>query len=196
MGDNRQSPLIIVWRDLLNIPYSVRPSLNDTYKNISFLTVEEGRDLSVGNVLNEFSYAIYATSGLLIFFIFLMIIACYNLDNRISHTDYMLDTRNLRSTYVHSITTLIVPEGEFHERAKFEFKKHSLFLFLVIACRIVYMFIFTFTFFVLVFQYVNSRSFYVLNQYSSFANDRDDKLLNISSEIEEFYNSETRKIIR
>ena len=169
LTDNRDRPLIIVWYDLIAVPYSLRPSLNDKWFNFTFNKLNEGDDLSLKKIFQRFKVAIWSATGLLSGFAFIMMIAFIVSDDKISNKDYMLDTRDIRTTYIHSVNTLVVPQSDLQSRSKFSVSKHGLWLVLVVAFRLVYMFVFTFIFFGYIFETINEKSFIILKQYNTFA---------------------------
>ena len=74
-------------------------------------------------------------------------------------------------------------------KARFSLKRHGLWVFFTIGCRLVYMFVFTFFFFGILFETINQESFDVLSQYNTFAKERDSQLLNFSQAIAAYYYS-------
>ncbi|ETO26448.1 hypothetical protein RFI_10688 [Reticulomyxa filosa] len=191
--DSRQDPLLIVWYDILGIPYGVRPKLLFQYKNLTFIEVHSGNPFSFSDLLTTGSFKIpfYSMISLLIMFILLSIAGVIKgkKGRAITKADYIIDTRNLRSVFQNLPETVVVEEKYLKSRSKFKFYKHGPYLCIVLLGRLAYMFVFTLTFFYLVFESVNKQHFEVLGQYHKFANNRDDQLWNLSAEIETYYNS-------
>ena len=167
----------------------MRPSLTDTWRNLTFDKIDEGQDLGLEHVLKRFDISTYASCTLLASFVMVVVFACITADKAIAKQDYMLDTRNIRTTYIHSVNTLVASQSNLESRSKFNFNRHKWWLIVVIIMRIVFMFVYTFSFFRLVFVTINQSSFDVLKQYNDFAHQRDSQLANISSMIEQHYYS-------
>ena len=187
--DNRKAPLIVVWYDLLDVPYSLRPSINYTYQNFTWTKRDDPIDLSVDEIIKNLYSATIASCILFVLFLGIMIWACIRSDDAVLKANYMLDTRNIRTTYVQSVTTLIAPQSEFEQKSKFDCKKHSPWLIAVVIARLIYKSVFTFTFFGIVFQLINHDSFQIIKQYPQFAHERDYQITNMSKNIESYYYS-------
>src|SRR5689334_11045090 len=71
--DSRENPLIIVWYDILGIPYGVRPSLSFEYENMTFIEVNSGNPFSFADLLTTGAFKIpfYSMITLLVLFVLL-----------------------------------------------------------------------------------------------------------------------------
>ena len=75
-GDNRDNPLIVVWYDLLSIPYSIRPTLDYEYYNMTLMDVGKGREFGISELWNHFKPALIGAAILIASFIVISLIAC------------------------------------------------------------------------------------------------------------------------
>eukprot|EP01083_Nonionella_stella_P179915 640099_1 len=195
-GDARNAPLIAVWYDLLSIPYAVRPELGYEYVNLTFSPIKEGDDFGIEDAFKTFQPAIVATGILFVCFVGVMLLACFLSSDKKTKTDFMIDTRNLKTTFKHTPETIIVPGNEIESRARFSCARHGPWLLVVLVARLMYMFIFTFTFFWVLFQTINKEHFDTLASYDQFALERDTQLKWLSGLVEVHYTNESDRMER
>jgi hypothetical protein len=196
--DDRDAPFIVVWYDLLSIPYSLRPPLNYTWTNYTLMDIKEGEQFGFDDLRQDdrFIVPIFVAVGLIGLFVCIMIASCLRIGERVQKSQFMLDTRNLKEVFMHKKDWLVVPEADIVNRSRFNPFTHGPYLLVVFLARLAYMVVFTFTFFYLVFQTINKEHFDVLDQYDHFAKDRDNQLKNMSQNVEEYYYNETERMER
>ena len=192
LTDSRHNPLIVVWYDLLNVPYALRPSLTDSFDELHLSELEPTPALGIHDLVSDFTPALIATGVLLVLFIIVMIVACYVTDGPTIKSDYMLDIRGYKCTF--KTDELNNGADNIESRAKFVCRKHGPWLIVVLASRIAYMTVYTFTFFLLVFRRLNNESFHRVIEYNDFASETQDQLLSLSRDIDMYYYNETERI--
>ena len=193
LTDSRNNPLIVVWYDLLNVPYALRPTLTDTFDEFYFPPDAPIPSFGFESLWNDFKEALIVGGVLLGLFSVVMLIACFAGEFQ-TKRDYMLDTRGYRCTFKHTTETLVIGLDDIKSRSRFSWCKHGPWLIVVLVARIAYMTIYTFTFFLLIFQRLNNSSFTKIDQYNEFAVQRDEQLVDFSNEIEIYYDNETDRL--
>eukprot|EP01084_Bolivina_argentea_P270301 459572_1 len=195
-GDARNAPLIAVWYDLLSVPYSIKPELGYEYLNMTLHEPAQGAQFGLEDAMVTFQPAIVASGILFACFLAVMLLSCFVSGSKKSKKDFMIDTRNLKTTFRHTPETIICPPSEIQNRARFSCARHGPWLLVVLVARLFYMFIFTFTFFYLVFQAINKPHYDTLGEYDYFAVGRDAQLVSYSKDIEIYYANETNRMER
>eukprot|EP01084_Bolivina_argentea_P270302 459575_1 len=156
----------------------------------------QGAQFGLEDAMVTFQPAIVASGILFACFLAVMLLSCFVSGSKKSKKDFMIDTRNLKTTFRHTPETIICPPSEIQNRARFSCARHGPWLLVVLVARLFYMFIFTFTFFYLVFQAINKPHYDTLGEYDYFAVGRDAQLVSYSKGIEVYYANETARMER
>ena len=126
-SDNRNAPLIVVWYDLLSIPYSLRPKLNYQYYNITLMDVGKGQEFGINDIWYNFKNVIIAIGIFLSSIIVCAIITCLFVKKKNKNrNEYMLKTYNLRTAYHQNIENEILPKIYAQNKSKFRCKTWSM----------------------------------------------------------------------
>ena len=118
-GDMRTAPLIVTWSDITTLPYSLRPELDYEYTNLTFTEVSQGTQFGLTDIWDTFQAAIIATAILFCCFLAVMILSCFVSGDRKTRYDFMIDTRNLKTTFRHTPDTLMLPPKDILSRSRF-----------------------------------------------------------------------------
>ena len=188
-ADNRVAPLVVVWYDLLSIPYAIRPSLEYEPSNLTLIDVGRGSEFGVHEIWTTFKPALLGAGLLMAVFLVVSTIACLVAEEKQSRNELLLKTYNLKTAYRQDHENEIVPEMHAFNQSTFRCKRHGPWLLIVFVGRLVYMSVFTLTFFFLAFQALNAPWFDVLGRYDEFAVNRDTELAAVSTHIESHYHS-------
>lgn len=188
-ADNRNAPLVVVWYDLLSIPYSIRPTLEYTPRNLTLIDVGRGTEFGVEDIWTNFKDAFIGIGIILGAFVVASSIGCCVAKEKQSKQELLLKTYNLRTAYRQDRENEIVPEMHAMKDNKFSCQRHGPWLIIVLVGRIVYMMVFTTVFFGLAFQTLNGKWFEILDRYEEFASNRTGELTAVFSRVAAHYRS-------
>ena len=197
-ADTRDAPLIAVWYDLLNIPYSIRPSLNYTYTNMTLIEEEPFTTDKWWQIISSKTFEpiiismAVVTGGTILMFIYAAFFAPVS---RAKRKEYMIDTRNLRSTFKHAPETIICPPENIVNRNRFNCNHHGPWLVIVFTARVAYMFLFSFLFLWYCFRNINQEAMNKLMQYPDFMDSVGDGMTDLFYLIEGAYENETHRML-
>lgn len=96
-ADNRVAPLVVVFYDLLSIPYAMRPSLDYSPSNLTLIDVGKGSEFGVHQIWTTFKPALIGAGILMAVFVVVSIIACLVAEKKQSRDELLLKTYNLRT---------------------------------------------------------------------------------------------------
>lgn len=107
LTDTRKAPLVAVWYDLLSIPYAVRPRTDFNYTNFTWDYIETTSGFGWTELWSSFNEAIIAALVLFGCFVAVITLSAFVAPDGKKKKDFMIDTRNLRSTFRHTKETLM-----------------------------------------------------------------------------------------
>merc|ERR1719295_2241489 len=142
------------------------------YTNFTWSYDNTGNDLTFADFWDSFEPAVICAFVLFGCFVCVIIFSVFAAPNRKKRKDYMLDTRNLRTTFRQTPDTIICPAEHIIARNRFSCGRHGPWLLVVLVARLMHMFIFTFTFMYMILKAINKDSWNTMTDYEAFAEER------------------------